>query len=228
MIALIGIGAPTHRPAGLAVLSAVPSSPAPGYCGAIVRAASSMEVEEALEWFADLRMIRPTFVFGIVAKPSHCARALGRCTVPVRPVLRPAELLDGRLPMSALQDIREYSIEGSLLEELVLLFGATVLSRRPMIESIIAHGIRGATLHSVTRSEGCSTVTVWRRLADLPFTAAVLLRWARLRAYELRLASGVPTKAALIAGGWKDPSARTKAVKRWASDPRFETFRHGV
>jgi hypothetical protein len=216
MIALINVRPPIGQPGGVVELERRPAAPAIRYAGAIVGCSGIAAVRETLGWFKAIREVRPAFVLGLVSRPRHCARALGSFTYPVKPVISPAELENGHLPQSAVDIIRELSIEGLILEEFVAEHGDRVLSRRLTLECLIAHAIRGGTLNAVVRDLGCSPTTVWRQVGDLGLRPSTLMRWARLRAYQLRIELGVRPGAALKAGGWNEDRARRKAASRWS------------
>jgi hypothetical protein len=129
-------------------------------------------------------------------------------------VMDPSGLNGGGLPGTALEALREAGIEARILEEIIREHGPQVLSQREAIETVIASAVTGGTLHRAARDLDVHANTLSRRLKGVGLSPRWLRRWARLKAYELRVEQGMDRSAALVVGGWTDPEQRRKAVVR--------------
>lgn len=217
MIGLVRLLPPPGGTEGIAVLDSLPAPPASRFAGVIVRCDDATELKEALDWCARVRDERPSFTFGLVCSPELCAGPLGSFTHSVVPVLAPGELLAGGIPKKALADARSASIEGRILEELVLRRGPDLLTDRPLIQCLIAHAVRGGTLETAARDLRRSPDTIRRRLRRYGILPGGFMSAVRLLAYDLRVSFGESPAAALAAGGWNSQKARLAARSRLAA-----------
>lgn len=214
MIGLVGIAPPTGAAHGTVTLDSLPRIPAERLAALVARADGEDAVERLLAWFRKLMARRPTFTLGLVARPEECAAALGVCVHPVRLVLPPEALIQGALPRAALAVVRNASVEGILLEEFHRDNELAVVSQRTLVECLISHAVRGGSVNAVAADLGCSTITVWRRVARFGLKPGALMTRIRLRAFEVRVELGVHPDHARRAGGWYTRRAWEKAVAR--------------
>jgi hypothetical protein len=202
MIGLLELSAPAGQAVGVERIEVLPAPPAARYSGIMIRCDDAAPLATALEWFARVRAERPAFALGIVARPEMCFRRLGACRHPVRPVLAPHEVVGGELPVSALSEMFEASIEGRLLEELVRDHGGGILAEQNTLECLISHAVRGGTVQRAAKDVGWSIATIGRRLARFGLRPGRLRSWVRVQAYEFRIEQGETPASALAAGGW--------------------------
>lgn len=99
MIGFVRLLPPPEDSAGVLPLPTLPTPPGAGLSGLMMGCDTEGEVKRGLDWYNAVRTVRPLFVFGLVAPPEACAAALGSCSHPVRPVLSPADLQDGAVPL---------------------------------------------------------------------------------------------------------------------------------
>lgn len=214
MLGFLSVRPPLGFAGGARVIESFPSVPAEGLSGLVVRRDTPTGVEKALGWCERVRILRPSFVFGLVAPPEACFRMLGVFTQPVPVVVPPEDLEDGCLPVDVFMILRNASVEGRILEELRCAGRAATPAVRATVRCLVSHGVRGGTVNSVAAELGCSTATVWRRVTRIGLKPRVLMSWARLRAYELRIELGDSPEAARRAGGWLSRRAWEKGVGR--------------
>lgn len=214
MIALVRITLPSKPGLGARALRVLPEHPAIGYSGAIVQCGDGLEVQVLLDWYGDIRASRPGFSLGLACSPRMCALQLGNFLFPVAPVLAPEDLHDPALLVTAIRTVREASIEGRILEEVVDERGIEVLEARPLLECLISHAVRGATLRSAARDQALAEETVRGRLERFGIRPGHFMSRWRIRAYQLRREAGESAHAALMAGGWQDHAARREAQRR--------------
>jgi hypothetical protein len=214
MIALVRVLPPSKPGLAVRALGALPEHPAVGYSGAIVLCGDGLEVQLLLNWYADIRASPPGFSLGLVCPYRMCAPQLGNFLFPVAPVLAPEALHDPALLLTAIRTVREASIEGRILEEVVDERGAEVLEARPLLECLISHAVRGATLRSAARDQALAEETVRARLKRFGIQPGHFMSRWRIRAYQLRREAGESAHAALLAGGWQDHDARREAQRR--------------
>ncbi len=214
MIGFVGLRPPSQDPGTVVQLAELPGIPAANYSGILVRCDSDDKVHDALRWCSAVRKCRPNFAFGLVCKADDCVRALGEFPERVTPVLSPMELEGDRVPTDVLAGIRRESIEGRIMDELILEADGHILEEPQLLRVLVAHGVRGHRLGRVANSMKLSIETVRRRLKRAGFSAGRLLTRVRLRAYDLSLEQGGSPSVALEACGWFDQEARRKCVRR--------------
>lgn len=214
MIGLVGVRPPPGRPCGVTVLERVPESPAPRYAGFIVRGANRAAVDDVVLWYDALRERRAALALGLVARPDDSAEALAKAKHPVTLFLRPEALIGEAVPAEALCRVRQASVEGRLLEELVEAAGASVLEERRALEALVARGTNGGSVAGAARDLGVNTETLRRRLRPFGLKPSDVTRWTRVRGFEIRVELGTERNAALWAGGWMTHEQRRKTARR--------------
>jgi AraC-like DNA-binding protein len=135
---------------------------------------------------------------------------------PLTTVATPDELIDGRVPLRMIDELRAKSIEAPILQALIDERGDTILKEERLLTTIIPHAMRGGKLTRMAKDFGVSSDTLRRRIRALGWQPAHLVSFIRVRAYEIRVAAGVSPGAALLAGGWTDPEAKRKVARRLA------------
>jgi hypothetical protein len=231
MIALVRLLPPCDPCPGVARLDRRPPPDAARHSGYLVRCSDTAELEATLEWYGDVRAVRPSVPLGLVCAPEVfapevCAGALIRAAHPVRPIFSPDWLDRGRVPSSALAEMRAVSVEGRILDELCGIHGDEIQAQRPLMEALVSCAAAGGTLKRFSREVGLSDETVRRRLALVGLRPKRLMAWARLRAYDLRVELGDRPAGALLACGWTDPKSRQKVRRRLTRRSAAPDFRH--
>jgi hypothetical protein len=216
MIALIRLRPPQCGSAGTVKLSQPPKAPAARYSGALIRCSGDRQIRDALNLYSSVRATRPLFTFGIVAPPDLCMRPFASFDHPLTTVATPDELIDGRVPLRMIDELRAKSIEAPILQALIDERGDTILKEERLLTTIIPHAMRGGKLTRMAKDFGVSSDTLRRRIRALGWQPAHLVSFIRVRAYEIRVAAGVSPGAALLAGGWTDPEAKRKVARRLA------------
>jgi hypothetical protein len=214
MIGLVGILPPPAHHDGTVCLNEVPPVPATGLAGVAVLCGRASEVEAALSWYGAVRAIRPAFPMGLVCWPEDSATALGACAHPVNPVIRPGDLHAGGLPLQSLDQLRAASVEGLILQEMTLKYGASVQRERALLQCLVPPAVRGGSLRRVARDCGVSEDTVQRRLRALGLRCGRLMSWVRVRGFQLHVELGVDRSTALTIGNWSSHDARRKTARR--------------
>ena len=161
--------------------------------------------------------MRSDFLLGLVAEPAHCARQLAGFRFPVEPLLDVSDLVSDALPADALYTIISTSIEQAIMREMVTDHGPGIRSVPLLLEALIHEGVRGGTVNSVARAIGVSRSTIGRWLQRFNLTPKKLLTEIRLRAYDLRVATGTRPNVAAAAGGWSNLDPMRKARRRLSS-----------
>lgn len=213
MIGLVGVLAPPGDGAGTACLDSLPHPPALSLAAAAVQCSHGLEVDTILEWFGEMRAKRPAFPMMLVADQT-CAAQLASFPHPVVGMVSPSELQAGGLPRTALERLRAASVEGRVLDRLVLRFGRKLLQESSIVRCLIAHAVRGGTVAAAARDVGVSCDTIRRRLAVVGLRPRELIRAARILAYEERRLQGASPPVALCACGWNDPEHLRRARRR--------------
>jgi hypothetical protein len=163
MTGLFGVHPLAGDGVGTKLLESLPAPPASALAGAVIRCDCQREIDAVIEWYGDMRAIRPAFAVILVADHRFGA-TLASCPHPVRAVVPPSDLAAGRQPQDALDQLRAASVEGRVLDRLVLQFGGALLEHLPLVRSLVAHAVRGGTVSAAARDLGVSVDTVRRRL----------------------------------------------------------------
>jgi hypothetical protein len=206
MIGLLGVHPPADDSAGTKLLEALPGPPASALAAAAIRCDCQREIDAAIEWYGDMRAIRPAFAVIILADHRFGA-TLASCPHPVTAVVPPSDLVAGGVPRVALDQLRAASVEGRVVDRLVLQFGGALLEQLPLVRCLVAHAVRGGTVSAAARDLGVSGDTVRRRLTAAGVRPRDFMRAARLLAYEERRSQGASARTALAACGWPTPSS---------------------
>lgn len=214
MIALVGVPAPPTSSGGTKELGALPEPPGSRYTAFAVHCREGREVRDALDWYRIVLDSRGDAPLGLIARDSDCVRHLVRLDHSLVFLMDPVALAHGRLPVSALQALREAGIEGRILEEVVREYGPAVLSEQESLKALIARAVAGSTIGRAASDLGIHPDTLARRLNGVGVAPRWLRQWARLRAYELRVELGTDGRIALGAGGWTHHEQRRKAMAR--------------
>jgi hypothetical protein len=170
-------------------------------------------IHAVIEWFGDMRAKRPAFAVLLVTDHRFGA-TLASCPHPVRAVVRPSDLVAGGLPRVALDQLRAASVEGRVLDRLVLQFGGALLEHMPLVRGLVAHAVRGGTVSAAVSDLDISVDTVRRRLTAAGVPPRDFMRAARVLAYEERRRRGASAPTALAACGWTDPEHLRRARRR--------------
>ncbi len=218
MIGLLGVHPPAGDGAGTRLLKSLPASPASELAAAAIRCDCQREIDAVIEWYCELRAIRPAFAVILVADHRFGA-TLATCPHPVTAVVPPSDLVAGGLPRVALDQLRAASVEGRVLERLVLRFGGALLEQLPLVWCLVAHAVRGGTVSAVARDRGLSVDIVGRRPAVAGLRPRDFIRAARVLAYEERRTQGASARTALAACGWTDAAHLRQARRRGARCP---------
>jgi hypothetical protein len=214
MIALIGLLPPAGHAQGVQQGPGLPEPPATPFSGFLVRCDQEPDLAATLAWYRDVAEQRVDVPLGIVYAPNVCLAMLGECERVIRPLLSTGELIAGAPPIAAVERLREASVEGRIMEELVAEFRESILAERKILTALIGRAVNGGTLQSAARDLKCSQEKVRLHLAKFGITPGQLMTRVRLRAYDLRKQLGVSTSYALTAGGWDNPEARRKVAGR--------------
>jgi transposase-like protein len=213
MIGLLGVHPPAGDGAGIKLLESLPAPPASALAGAVIRCDCQREIHAVIQWYGDMRAIRPAFAV-ILVTDHRFGATLASCPHPVRAVVRPSDLVAGGLPRVALDQLRAASVEGRVLDRLVLQFGGALLEHMPLVRGLVAHAVRGGTVSAAARDLGVSVDTVRRRLAVAGVRPSDFMRAARVLAYEKRRAQGASARIALAACGWTDAEQLRRVRRR--------------
>jgi hypothetical protein len=153
--------------------------------------------------------------FAVILVTDHRFGAtLAWCPHPVVGVVLPCELEAGGLPRDALDRLRAASVEGRVLDRLVLQFGDALLEHLPGVRCLVAHAVRGGTVSAAVSDLDISVDTVGRRLAEFGVRPRDFMRAARVLAYEERRMQGASATTALAACGWTDSEQLRRARRR--------------
>ncbi len=129
-------------------------------------------------------------------------------------VVPPCDLEAGGLPRDALDRLRAASVEGRVLDRLVLQFSGALLGHLPVVRCLVAHAVRGGTVSAVSGDLDISVDTVGRRLAEFGVRPRDFMRAARILAYDEWRMQGASAPTALAACGWTDPEQLRRARLR--------------
>lgn len=215
MIGLVGVLPPPGDSAGTVCLGALPEAPASQFSGFAVLCVHRAQVCATLNWFREVRELRPTIPLGMVADPDQCADALAELPFALTFRLSTGDLIAGGLPTFTLNQLREASLEGSLIAEVLHTYGGLVSPEIQTIRAVVARAVHGGTLSSAARDLDVSPETLRLRLGQVGIRAVDLRRWVRVRAYELRIGLGVDAGTAAAACGWTSQDQRRKAFHRF-------------
>ena len=218
MIALVGLDPPPEA-GSVRVLSELPPPPALQYHGFFVRCcdAGSPGICVVLDWFARVRADRPEVPLALVSDATgEALRALAGHPYRVRPVLTPGELEGRRLPDEALDALRSRSVHGRILEAWLRRIGPPSFSARPLLSSLVSHGIRGGTVAAAARDLHLPPREVAPALEEVCSSCRpkCLMNHARVQSVLIRRASGAEPAPACAAAGFSTPTAFHKAVQR--------------
>jgi AraC-like DNA-binding protein len=118
------------------------------------------------------------------------------------------------VPRDALDQLRAASVEGRVLERLILQFGVALLEHLPVVRCLVAHAVRGGTISAAARDLGMSVDTLRRRMTVAGVRPRDFMRAARVLAYEERRTQGASAGIALAACGWTDAEDLRQARRR--------------
>lgn len=218
MIGLVRLLPPSTGADGTRSFPDLPGPPADSFSGFMVRCDSIIELTTTLAWFKEICRKRPYVSLGLVCRPEVCFSSLGKWPRPVQPVLSPAELLAGRIPLAAFDELRRSSIEGRIMEELVSVQGLPILAEQSLLRTLIARAVCGGTLNSVSTEMRMSSENIRLKMGKMGVKPGRLMSWARIRAYELSVQMGAASHEALLACGWYSQEARRKCVRRFKQE----------
>lgn len=171
----------------------------------IARCEDRDAVEATVKWFVQVCDLRPAFELCLIAFPEDCVAPLAALSHPVVCVVAPTELVDGAIAEDVLDRIRSASIEGQVLDNVLVRYGDGLLDQLPLTKCLIAHAVRGGTVGGAAREYGTSVDTIARRLERIGVLPRELMRAARLFAYDIHRENGSRVATALAACGWNDP-----------------------
>ncbi|MEJ2186012.1 MAG: hypothetical protein P8Z36_08750 [Gemmatimonadota bacterium] len=214
MMAFVGIQPPTGHSEGIQAVPDLPESPATRFSGFLVRSEHESNLARTLAWYRDVVDQRPGVPLGIVYSPNVCLAMLGECAHPIRPIIPTDNLVAGAPPMAVVEQLREASVEGRIMQELVAEFGGSILVEKRILTALIAYGVGGGLVASAAHELKCSQEKIRLHLAEFGIQPGRLMSRVRLRAYDLRKQLGVQTRQALDAGGWHTSEARRKVARR--------------
>jgi AraC-like DNA-binding protein len=220
MIGLLRVLAPARDTIGAVVLDDLPLPPAASISACAVGCRGLEEVDETLNWYEQLHVLRPELPLGLIAEPADCARQLARYQHPLAFLLSPGDLRAEAIPSRHWELLLEGSLTGTLREELCAGYEPLSATEERTIRILICRGMHGATVSRVAKDLNVSVETVRRRIRRLGITPSALLRQIRHRAYELRVALGTDRRSSLVAAGWSDHEQRRKARARLLSSLR--------
>jgi AraC-like DNA-binding protein len=213
MIGLVRLSPPDFCP-GVERLDWVPEPASALHWAYLVLCATEEEVTEMLAWYCEVRAARPSVGFGLVCEPAICAAALGKATVPVSPVIAPDSLERDQVPPSVIEEMKAASVEGHILEDMLVKYGQKILKEQTIIEALIHGASRGVRLKRISRDVGLSEDTVRRRLQAVGLQPQTVMSQIRLRAYDLLLEMGDRPSSAALTCGWAEIKAQRKAAGR--------------
>jgi hypothetical protein len=214
MIGLVGVRPPSGTSTGIRLLEGLPAPPASEVAAMAVFCETKGGLVRVLGWFAEIRATRRAFPLIIVAAPERWGATLATTQHPVLRVVPPTEMEGEGLPQLVLDELREASVEGRVLDRLVLRFGARLLDELPVVRSLISHGVRGGTVSRAARDLILSPDTVQRHMARVGVLPRDFVRAARILAYEEHRRHGTAAPIALAACGWTDPDHLRRAKRR--------------
>lgn len=214
MIGLVRLLPPSAHSAGTIQLDRLPELHPVRFSGFIVRASAADEAEEVVDWYMAMRSGRPGIPLGLISPPPVAIEPVAKCRFPIEFVLPPSELIDGNVPVEALEQVRGAAVEGQILGELIHERGTRISAPEHTITTLIAHAVRGGTVASAAADLGVTRETVTRRVGGAGIRARRLMSWARLRAFDIRVELGWDRNLALGACGWMSHEARRKAAAR--------------
>jgi hypothetical protein len=222
MIGFRGVRPPVGDSVGTRLLGALPASPATELAAAAVRCDHEPELDAVLEWYGDMRAARPPFAVLLVAD-HRFGGMLASCPHPVVSVVPPSTLEAGGLPRHAMDELRTASVEGRVLDRLVVRFGWGLMAELSVVRCLVAYAVRGGTVSRAARDLGVSLDTVRRRLAAAGVRPRDFMRAARILAYDQWRTQGATPLVALAACGWTDP----EHVRRTRRRDEAAAFRGG-
>ncbi len=213
MIGLLGVHPPAGDGAGTRLLESLPAPPAPALAAAAIRCDREIALDAVLEWYGEIRAKRPAFAITLVVDHRFYATLIA-CPHPVVAVVPPCDLEAEGLPRDALDWLRTASVEGRVLDRLVLQFGDALLEHLPVVRCLVAHAVRGGTISAASGDLNISVDTVGRRLAEFGVRPRDFMRAARVLAYDERRKQGASAPTALVACGPTDPEQLRRARRR--------------
>jgi hypothetical protein len=214
MIGSLGLRPPAGNSTGIVLLEGLPEPPASRFSALAVLCGGQAEAQENLDWYRTVRSVCPAFGLGLVCRPESCAEPLATLSHPLTFLLRPEELVVGRLPEEALGRLRDAGVEGRVLTRVIGQYGGRVLEQEPTLRALIARASAGASVTQAAQDLEVVPATVTRRLAAVGVRAGRLRSEIRQWAYAARVALGVAATDALKASGWLTQKDRRKAARR--------------
>lgn len=214
MIGLVRLVPRSGHSGACTVMDQLPAPPAARISACAARCRDADEVGETLEWHTRLAAARPDVPLGLAAEAADSAPLLARHPLPLAFLISPSDLVGGALPESAWRPLVDASVVGVLLEEVLVEVGPADEGTRAVLRSLVARGAHGSTVARAASDVGVSTETVRRRLRTTGYSPNAVLRWARHRAFEVRISLGAHRSASLLAGGWSSHEQRRKARSR--------------
>ncbi|HEX9899444.1 MAG TPA: hypothetical protein VGC81_09465 [Candidatus Methylomirabilis sp.] len=215
MIGLIGLSPEVALP-WVDVLRALPEPPAWRHSGFLIALSSQPSVDLVIEWCRRIRSARPHLPIGAVVQAADPRLVLAmRTGVRLRPVLEEREVRCDAVPRAVLEEVRDATVEGRILERWTDQGLLDVPEARQLVAAAAAVGVTGAGVPVLCGRLGCSRATLYRRFdsAGLP-TPKVMLSNARLESVKVRLGLGMEPHEARRAAGWFSVEAYQKVRSR--------------